>query len=292
MSKKSKALDLSVDYTGATVKVKHAGSGVVRLILSRPDVRNAFNAEMISELNSVLAELAATRDADRMRVLVLEGEGSTFCAGADLAYMQEQARGNEAMSLSDARVLGTLFFRLASFPTTVIAAVRGAAIGGGFGLVCCSDVVVAEAKSVFATSEVRLGIVPGVISPYIVRKVGTGRAAAPMLSGMRLNAHQASEIGLVNHIVDAGNDEASFHAALVKVINEHLAAGPNAVRRTKELLRKISPLPDPGLFEYTAQAIAMARCSEEGQHGLGKFFEKSQPQWLSTIDASEFGASR
>ncbi|MBM3381872.1 MAG: hypothetical protein FJY29_05465 [Betaproteobacteria bacterium] len=282
----TRKLDLSSDYQGSTLQVVHAGSGVVRLVLNRPDVRNAFNADMITELNDVLAELAATRDAEKMRVLLIEGEGSTFCAGADLNYMQEQARGNEAQSLRDARILGTLFFRLASFPTTVVSAVRGAAIGGGFGLVCCSDVVVADSKAVFATSEVRLGIVPGVISPYIVRKLGTGRAAPVMLSGMRLNAEQAFHLGLVQHVVDAASGETGFKEALAATVSEHLLAAPNAVRRTKDLLRKISPLPDPGLFEHTAQAIAVARCSEEGQHGLAKFFDKKQPQWCASMDAT------
>jgi methylglutaconyl-CoA hydratase len=289
---KTRKIDLTSDYSGLTLRVKHAGCGVVRVILNRPEVRNAFNAEMIGELNDVLAELAATREAEKMRILLLEGEGSTFCAGADLAYMQEQARGNEAQSLSDARVLGTLFFRLASFPTTVISAVRGAAVGGGFGLVCCSDVVLADSKAVFATSEVRLGIVPGVISPYIVRKIGCGRAASPMLSGMRMTARSAFEMGLVNQVVDSSTDEGAFTEALLGIINEHLAAAPNAVRRTKELLRRLHPLPDPGIFEFTAQAIAVARCSEEGQHGLGKFFEKKQPNWTVTLDSSEFGVEK
>jgi methylglutaconyl-CoA hydratase len=287
----TRKLDLASDHQGNTLRVEHAGSGVVRLVLNRPDVRNAFNAEMISELNDVLAELAATRDAEKMRLLMIEGEGSCFCAGADLNYMQEQARGNEAQSLRDARLLGTLFFRLASFPTTVISAVRGAAIGGGFGLVCCSDVVIAESKAVFATSEVRLGIVPGVISPYIVRKLGVGRAAPVVLSGMRLNAQQAYELGLVQQVVDSAAGEAGFKEAVIKTINEHLLAAPNAVRRTKDLLRKISPLPDPGLFEYTAQAIAVARCSDEGQHGLSKFFEKQQPQWCGSLDATRLGSN-
>ena len=285
-------IDLSQGYVGNTVKVVQAGFGVVRVILNRPDVRNAFNAEMISELNDVLAELASTRDAEKMRVLVLQGQGGFFCAGADLNYMQQQARSNEAQSLQDARVLGTLFFRLASFPTTVISAVRGAAIGGGFGLVCCSDVVLAESKSIFATTEVRLGIVPGVISPYIVRKLGAGRAAPLMLSGSRLTAADALALGLVNQVVDTAAKDAGesvFESALASLVNEHLAAAPNAARRSKELLRRIHPLPDPGLFEFTAQSIAMARCSEEGQHGLAQFFEKKSPAWLATLEKESFG---
>jgi methylglutaconyl-CoA hydratase len=288
----SRKLDLSTDYDGKTLFVRHAGFGVVRVVLNRPELKNAFNAEMIVELNDVLAELAAVRETEKMRILVLEGAGSTFCAGADLNYMREQALSPEAQSVRDARVLGTLFFRLASFPTTVIAAVRGAAIGGGFGLVCCSDVVVAESKAVFATSEVRLGIVPGVISPFIVRKLGCGRAAVPMLSGSRMSAAEAKELGLVNRIVESDVPDSVFQNALLGVVNEHLAAAPNAVRRTKELLRKIHPLPDPGLFEFTAQAIAAARCSDEGQHGLGQFFEKKTPQWNTALSNETWGAHR
>jgi methylglutaconyl-CoA hydratase len=239
-----------------------------------------------------------------MRVLVIEGTGEHFCAGADLNYMKQQAQSGEPQSLRDARVLATLFYRLASFPTTVIAAVRGSAIGGGFGLVCCADVVVCEAQSFFATSEVRLGIVPGVISPYIVRKLGAGRAAPFMLSGERLSAVQAMQLGLVTVIVDTDenkerNDPDSmngkirsqkiFQAKLTAVVNEHLKAGPNAARRTKELLRKIHPLPDPGLFEFTATSIAMARCSSEGQHGLERFFAKQSPAWTAELPPDAFG---
>ncbi len=281
--------DVSKDFNGQTLLVRHAGYGVVRLILNRPSVRNAFNAEMIAELSDVLAELAATRDENKMRVLVVEGAGQHFCAGADLVYMKAQAQAGEPQSLRDARLLGTLFFRLASFPTTVVAAVRGAAIGGGFGLACCSDVVVCESSSVFATSEVRLGIVPGVISPYIVRKLGAGRAAPFMLSGERLTAEQALRIGLVNTVV-ASPDESSFYKALAEVVSEQLKAGPNAARRTKELLRRIHPLPDPGLFEFTASSIALARCSPEGRHGLEKFFEKQSPDWTAELSADAFGA--
>lgn len=286
---RSNVPDLSSNYDGQTVLVRHAGHGVVRVILNRPAVRNAFNAEMITELTDVIAELAATKDENKMRVLVLEGTGAHFCAGADLNYMQEQSKAGEAQSLRDARVLGTLFFRLASFPTTVVACVRGGAIGGGFGLVCCSDVVLCESTSVFATSEVRLGIVPGVISPYIVRKLGVGRAAPFMLSGERLSATYAAQLGLVQYVVE-GQDPASLQKKLAEVVSEHLKSGPNAARRCKELLRKTHPLPDQGLFEFTAVSIATARCSSEAQHGLSKFFEKQSPSWIADISPDAFGA--
>jgi methylglutaconyl-CoA hydratase len=283
---KKKKLELTADYSGETLRVRHLGGGVVNVVLNRPDVRNAFNAQMISEMNDVLSELAATREASNMRILLLTGEGSVFCAGADLNYMREQAKSNEAQSLQDARILATLFYRLASFPTTVISAVRGAAIGGGFGVVCCSDVVLAESAALFATSEVRLGIVPGVISPYIVRKIGLGRASAAMLSGARMTAMDAASLGLVNQVVDISSDSNAFEVTVAKIINEHLAAAPNAVRRTKELLRRVSPLPDPGLFEFTSQSIALARCSDEGQTGLGCFFDKKTPPWNHLIEPS------
>jgi methylglutaconyl-CoA hydratase len=280
--------DLSKDHDGQTVLVRRVGQGVVRVILNRPAVRNAFNAEMISELTDVIAELAATKDENQMRILVLEGAGGHFCAGADLNYMREQAKAGEPQSLRDARVLGTLFFRLASFPTTVVSLVRGSAIGGGFGLVCCSDVVIADSKTVFATSEVRLGIVPGVISPYIVRRLGAGKAAPFMLSGERLDSAKALHLGLVNHVVDSADSNALSLKAC-EVVNQHLKAGPNAARRTKELLRKIHPLPDTGLFEFTAVSIALARCSAEGQHGLASFFDKQSPAWSADLSSDTFG---
>jgi len=262
-------------FSGATVRVEALAHGVMRLVLDRPQVRNAFNAEMIRELSQALADLAAL-PGERLRLLLLEGEGNVFCAGADLAYMKEQAAAEPARNLENARELGRMFGRLGGFPAPVVSFVRGAAIGGGLGLAVCSDFVLAEPRAVFATSEVMLGLVPAVISPYIVRKLGLAHAAPLMLTGRRIQAREALASGLVQRLVEP---EEAPEEALAKVLREFLAAGPRAARATRELLRRIAPLPDPELFEFTAGAIAAARASSEGQAGLQAFFHKSAPPW-------------
>jgi len=262
-------------HAGETVRVEALARGVMRLVLDRPQVRNAFNSQMIRELSQVLGELAALPE-DRLRLLLLEGEGNVFCAGADLAYMKEQAEAGAERNLENARELGRMFSSLAGFPAPVVSCVRGAAIGGGLGLAVCSDFVLADPKAVFATSEVMLGLVPAVISPYIVRKLGLAHAAPLMLTGRRILARDALASGLVQRLVEP---EETGEEALDKVLREFLCAGPRAARATRELLRRIAPLPGPDLFEHTAGAIAAARASSEGQAGLQAFFQKSAPSW-------------
>ena len=269
-------------FEGETLRVESLPHGVKRLVLARPDRRNAFDEKTIAELTLAFTRLAAVRVAADLRLLVLAGDGPVFCAGADLAYMKRQAESGEPASLRDARALGQMFFRLASMPVPVVAAVRGAAVGGGFGLAVCSDYVLAEEKAVFATTEVRLGIVPGVISPYVVRKLGVAFAQAFMLSGERrlASAHECSASGLVSRTVAEGAD---FNAALEDTLLTFLRAGPDAARRTKELMRRIAPLPAPDVFEFSAASIAAARCSDEGRAGLGAFFDKKMPPWQDAL---------
>jgi len=269
-------------FQGETLRVESLPHGVKRLVLSRPELRNAFNEKMMAELSEAFTRLAATRIAAELRLLVLAGDGPVFCAGADLSYMKKQAESGEPASLRDARALGQMFFRLAQMPVPVIAAVKGAAIGGGFGLAVCSDYVLAEESALLATTEVRLGIVPGVISPYIVRKLGVAFAQTFMLSGERRTAssHECRASGLVSRTV--GTDE-DFDAALESTLVSFLQAGPDAARRTKELLRRISPLPAPDIFELTAANIAQARCSEEGRAGLTAFFDRKAPPWQNGL---------
>jgi methylglutaconyl-CoA hydratase len=207
---------------------------------------------------------------------VLEGEGGVFCAGADLAYMKEQAAAGPGPNLENARELGRMFAALASFPAPVVACVRGAAIGGGLGLAACSDFVLAEPMAVFATSEVTLGLVPAVISPYLVRRLGLAHAAPLMLTGRRILAPEAMGAGLVQRLVQPSE---TLEEALGKVLEEFLCAGPEAARATRGLLLRIAPLPDPELFEATAAAIAAARASREGQAGLQAFFDRNAAPW-------------
>jgi methylglutaconyl-CoA hydratase len=262
-----------------TLRVESLSLGVKRIVFARPDVRNAFDETMIVELRDVLDYLAGLSDPLQMRLLLLEGEGKVFSAGADLGYMKRVAARSEAESFEDAKTLARLFYALADFPTPVLAVVQGAAIGGGLGLAVCADYVLADEQSVFQTSEVLLGLVPGVISPYIIRKIGLAHAAPMMLTGRRVVADEAQEMGLVQRIC-LPSERA---AVLENVALDFLAAGPVAARRTKTLLKQVSPLPASELIDFTAQQIAEARSSAEGKMGLEAFFSKAPPAWAARV---------
>lgn len=266
-------------FQGERLRVERLANGVVRLVLARPELRNAFDGVMIGELSRSLEALVAL-PAGHLRLLLLEGEGDVFCAGADLGYMRTLAAASMAENVEEARGLARMFHRLASFPAPVLAVIQGAAIGGGLGLAACADIVVAEAQAVFATTEVRLGIVPGVISPYVLRKLGVSRGGELMLTGRRISCEEAQAMGLVHHLVSAPSD---LETRLSEVILECLKAGPEAARRTKGLLLQGAPLPDEGLTEFTVSAIAEARASAEGQAGLSAFLGKQPAPWRAGL---------
>lgn len=265
----------------STLRVESLSLGVKRIVLARPDVRNAIDETALDELRDVLDHLATIPDPEQMRLLLLAGEGKVFCAGADISYMKRLAAKSLEESFEDAKGFASLYYKLADFPTPVISVVQGAAIGGGLGLAVASDYVLAEESALFATSEVLLGIVPGVISPYILRKIGLATAAPMMLTGRRLDAREAAAMGLVNRVVPGPELE----RALQEVILDFLAAGPEAQRRTKELLKRAQPLPGPEHIEFTAEALAKARCSPEGRKGLEAFFSKAPPAWAARVEA-------
>lgn len=269
----------NIYYSGKCIRVESLKYGVKKIILTRPDIRNAFDETMIKEISTLLTDLSKIQDENEMRLLVLEGEGKVFCAGADLGYMKNQSVKNLEQNIEDATILGQLFYKLAAFPCPVISIVQGAAIGGGFGLVACSDFTLAEENALFSTSEVLLGIVPGVISPYIVRKIGIAHASAFVLTGKKFTGKECLISGLVNKITDHENVQAELNI----LINHFLLAGPKAARRTKELMKNVSPLPNKSQFEFTVQQIAEARSSEEGKAGIFAFFEKKSPYWCNGI---------
>ena len=272
-----------VIFEGERLRGETLRHGIGRLVLARPALRNAFDALMIEELIQCLATFRAL-SPEALRVLVLEGEGSVFCAGADLGYMRVMAQAGPASNTADALALATLFRSLAAFPAPVVCVAQGAALGGGFGLAACSDIVLADAAAKFATTEVRLGIVPGVISPFVLRKVGLAHAAPLMLSGRRIAAEEARTIGLVQRVVPTVED---LDACLSEVLLDLLQAGPHAARGTKALLLRAKPLPDAEWTEFTVQAIVQARASEEGQAGLGAFLAKQPVPWLAGLPTSE-----
>lgn len=245
---------------------------LTRLVLNRPEVRNAFNDELIRELSDSARELARTRDA---RVVVLEGEGRVFCAGADLNWMSRMIQYSREENVIDASRLALMFQVLDTLPIPLIARVQGAALGGGAGLAAVADIVVAAADAVFGFTEVKLGILPAVISPYVIRKIGGSAARELFLTGARFSADRAREIGLVHHVVPADR----LDETVIDLSRELLTSGPGAMAVAKELIRQVTgSLPDD-VIGVTSETIARQRVSGEGQEGMRAFLEKRKPWW-------------
>ncbi len=253
--------------------LKRTDEGVVTTVtLARPDSHNALNAGLVEELTRCFEEIS---DDERVRVVVLAGEGRSFCAGADAGYMRETGAFSYEDNLEDARRLATMYWVLDECPKPLVARVQGAAMGGGAGLVSVADVAVADEETRFAFSEVRLGIAPATISPFVVRKVGTSQARSLFVTGERFGAERAREIGLV-HVV-APRDQ--LDAAVDEKVGELLQGGPVAQATVKALLRRLEttePMEAPGL---TSRVISELRTGEEGQEGLAAFLEKREPGW-------------
>ena len=240
--------------------------------LSRPDSHNALNGRLIWELARLFEALAEDEDA---RVVVITGEGSSFCAGADVRYMRDTADLTYEENLEDARGLALMFRAVDECPKPVVAKVRGAAIGGGAGLVAAADVVVAEEGARFAFSEVRLGIAPATIAPFVVRKIGHSQARSLFLTGERFGAERAREIGLVHAVVPPEE----LDAAVGETTERLLRGGPHAQAYIKGMLRQLEalePMDAPGPM---TRLIAELRTGEEGQEGLAAFLEKRDPRW-------------
>lgn len=243
--------------------------GIVTLTLARPEVRNAMDAP----LQEALIEALETSGArDDVRTLVLRGEGTVFCAGADLGGMREAGQG--ADNRRDAERLARLFHALASFPAPTVAVVQGAALGGALGLLACTDLVVAQTAARFALPEVRVGLPPATISPYVIRRLGAARAADLMLTGRRVEAREAQAMGLVHRVVD------DLDAGLRELLAELALGGPEALRATKALLLAACPLPDHEARAATVEALVRARATAESLEGLSAFLEKRPARWV------------
>jgi len=256
------------------LRLERSGT-VTRVVLARPEVRNAFNADLIAALTDAFATLA-TEPPETLRAVVLAGEGSVFCAGADVAWLRAAADMDVAANETDAGVLATMLDTIDTCPVPVVTRVQGAALGGGMGLCAVSDIVVSTADATFGFTETRLGILPAVIGPYAVAKIGESQARALFLPGSRFDAGRAREIGLVHEVVA---DEAALDRRLTELLDEILAAGPTAVREAKALLRRIRGQPSAQARALTVAAIARQRTSPEGQEGLSAFLDKRDPSW-------------
>jgi methylglutaconyl-CoA hydratase len=241
--------------------------GIARVTLARPDVRNAFNAQMIAELAETFAKLSAAED---VRAVVLSGEGKTFCGGADIGWMRESLDLSFEENAIDAQRMSDMFRVIDNCPAPVVARVHGAALGGGSGLASVCDVVIASDDALFGFTEVKLGIIPAVISPFVIAKIGPSNARALFLTGERFSAHRAREIGLAHHVVT--NEELDGHVE--RVLSEMRSAGPYAVRAAKQLIRNVLDASYEDSREITSNAIANQRISPEGQEGLRAFLER------------------
>jgi len=257
-----------------TVIVEKDADGRGTVILNRPGVHNAFDEELIALLTGTLE--AVGKD-DAVRAVVLTGEGRSFSAGGDLNWMKRTASYSEEENLNDAAALARLMNTLYGLSKPVIARVQGDAYGGGVGLIACCDIAVASETARFSLSEVKLGLIPAVISPYVVGAIGQRQAGRYMLSAERFDAGEARRIGLI-HEVTAPD---ALDAAVDGIVDSLLGNGPRAMTEAKALIRAISGRPiDATLNADTAGRIARVRASEEGREGVAAFLEKRKPGWI------------
>lgn len=247
---------------------------VAYVTLARPSVRNAFDATMIAELTTTFDELG--RDAE-LRAVVLAGEGSVFCGGADLNAMRASLDLDEEANREDARAMSRMFRTIDRTPKAVVARVHGAALGGGAGIVAVCDIAITASDTRFGFTETKLGILPAVISPFVLAKIGASHARALALTGERFDAARALHVGLVHEVVAS---EPDLNAAVARVVHELGSASPTAIAATKALFARVAATAYDDTLELTARAIAAQRTSAEGQDGLRAFLEKRSPAWV------------
>ena len=256
-----------------TLKIIQEGRRAT-ITLARPEVRNAFNEVVIRELHEAFLSFYETAS-----VVVLEGEGKAFCAGADLNWMKKSVTFSREENIKDAEVMAEMFRTIDEAPYAVVAKVNGAALGGGVGLVACADIVIASEKAKFGFTEVRLGLAPAVISPFVLAKIGESQARRYFISAEIFDAVRAQALGLVHEVVAPD--------ALDGYVEDYVAAlmknGPRAMKDAKKLvadISKISNHPTQNITRLTAEKIAELRAGAEGQEGLAAFLEKREAKWL------------
>lgn len=249
--------------------------GVATLCLDRPQLHNAFDDTLIAELNRVLTHYAAD---PAVRVLVLRSNGKSFSAGADLNWMKRVAQYDFDDNLRDSQALAELMERIYRFPAPTLAVVQGPAFGGGVGLVSCCDIAIASTSASFCLSEVKLGLAPAVISPYVIAAMGARQAQRYFLTAERFSADTACQTGLVQQVVapEVLDDEAG------KLVNALLANGPVALAACKQLIHRVAEASTPEIRDYTTNLIATLRAGAEGQEGLKAFLDKRPANWIPT----------
>jgi methylglutaconyl-CoA hydratase len=246
---------------------------VANLLFNRPEIHNAFNATVINEMLDVFQKIGKDK---AIRVVVLSGTGKSFCAGADLNWMRGVAKQSFDENLGEANSLARLFYMIYSLRQPVIARVNGAAIGGGTGFVSVCDFAIAGQSATFSFSEVKIGVVPACIGPYVVKKIGEGRSRELFITGERMNAARALEVGLVNKVV--ADDQ--LDATVAEYVNAILSSGPEAIAMAKQLIGAVPTMAPEEFMPYTAEMIAKLRISPEGQEGMDAFLNKRKPNWV------------
>lgn len=252
--------------------ISHRDGPIERLTLNRPEVRNAFNDAVVAELTDWAAATAADR---RVRVVVLRGAGKVFCAGADLTWMSEMVSYSREENVRDATAAAAMYAALDALPMPLIGRIHGAALGGGAGLAAVCDIAVADDRAVFGFTEVKVGILPAMISPYVLPRIGHSAARELFLTGARFDAARAREIGLVHAVVP----EAELDLRIDGYVKEVLGAAPEAVAAAKALLRRVAWRAPADVLTLTAETIADRRTSPEGQEGMKAFLEKRKASW-------------
>ena len=254
-------------YTHITVERSHQDK-IATVTMRRPEVHNAFNTQLVNDLQAAFTDLSTDT---QLHAVVLTGDGSSFSAGADLNMMKDSTAFTQEQNLNDALRLADLFDTINSFPCPVVARVNGTAMGGGLGLLAVCDIVIAVEGARLAFSEVKLGIAPAVISPYVVRKIGETHARVLFVTGERFSATRAQQIGLV-HIITTTEE---LDATVEKTVRELLSGGPQAIRACKALALNVGHMDRETARKYTAETIATLRVSAEAQERLRAFLEKS-----------------
>ncbi len=266
----------------AVLRLERTGPGgvVARVVLARPEIRNAFDAELVAALRAAFVGFGREAPAE-LRVVVLAADGPVFSAGADLRAMLAAAELEVEANEQDALAMAEMFEAIDGCPVPVVARVHGAALGGGVGLCAVADLVIAESGTRFGFSEVRLGILPAVIAPFVVAKLGESEARALFVTGRRFDALRAQRIGLVHEVVEG---EAALDAAVEAAVADVLAGGPTAIRAAKAIVREVRGLASGSARWHTARVLARQRASAEAREGIRAFLEGRRPSWVPPED--------
>ena len=267
-----------------TLEIERTGS-VATVWMNRPEVHNAFNAALIADLTAAWQQLDTD---DTVRVVILAGRGKSFSAGADLSWMQAAGQASVAENRADAQRLAVMLRTLAELNKPTIARVHGAALGGGLGLVAACDMAIATTEAVFATTEVRLGLTPATISPYVIRAIGARQAYRYFQTAERISATRAWQIGLVHDVVELTQLDTTLAAWVAALVQ----GGPQAQVAAKALIRAVADRPmSDALMADTARRIADLRATPEGREGLAAFLAKRPPAWVAALEQEALNVS-